>query len=180
MAGAQGEAWLSRVHDAASGLPAAERADFKHLAYLGGAKAVLHSLESEDPGALYPKIELAAGFDKPDDPASYFWLVQKAPLEDLAQLPLPITASGRRSFLAKARSQMLPSFTIRKKELGADSSPFPQVVTLHDTPTPETRAINRSEADLNTFGYNVQILARALAIVLPEPVQQTTLVLIES
>jgi hypothetical protein len=176
---AQSEAWLSRVADAANGLPDWQRTDFMHVAYLTGAKAVLRSLAEGDPEDARPRIEVSAGFDKPDDPVSHYWLIQRAPL-DAESTPLPLTSAGRLSFFVKTEPNILPSFTIRKKELGEDSARFPDQVTLLDMPTPETRSMDRTQADLNTFGYNLQVVARALGFPLPEPDDIPKLVLIES
>lgn len=179
MAQPQGEAWLARVKDAASRLPERERADFAHVAYLTGAKAVLHSLEPDDPEAARPRIEVSAGFDKPDDPVSHYWLIQRSS-PDAESTPLPLTSAGRLSFLSRTEQRILPSFTIRKRGLGENSPPFPDQVTLLDMATPEDRAMNRSQADLDTFGYNLQVVARALAVDLPEPEDTARLVLIQS
>lgn len=179
MVKAQGEAWLSRVRDAANALPDWDRADFMHIAYLGGAKAVLGSLAPRNPEGARPRIEVSAGFDKPDDPVSHYWLIQRSP-PDSGSRPLPLTSAGRLSFFVRTEPHILPSFTIRRKEFGEESSRFPDQVTLLDTSTPETRAMNRTESELDTFGRNIQVVARALGFVLPEPEDTSRLVLIES
>jgi hypothetical protein len=179
---AQGEAWLSRVADAAKALPDWKRTDFMHVAYLSGAKAVMGSLALGNPEDVRPRIEVSAGFDKPDDPVSHYWLIQRSS-PDLGPRPSPLTSAGRLSFMVKTEPHILPSFTIRKKEYGDDSSRFPDQVTLLDMPNPEDRAMDRTQADLDTFGHNLQVVAWALGFALPEPPELediSRLVLIES
>lgn|GEM_PF-6881299 len=200
MAEAQSGAWLSRIQGAARELPDPERLDFMHVAYMNGAKAVLHSLvpdddphtamfqeeerarrevRTHDPFICSRGVEVSAGFNRPDDPVSQYWLIQKTPV-NRKSLPLPLTAAGHLSFLARGLDEKIPSFTIQKRGIGEDASPLPQAVTLLDAPASETRAMNRSEADLNTFGHNLQVVARALAFVLPEPQDVFRLALIEN